>query len=563
MQVSSSPLYGEPELIGSLFATRSAFSHRINVNAHRYHHPESERIFRERGISAPHESIDGALSRAVSALIDIDAQLAGTFDPFFAEQLTEIVEAQLGIPGTPILTNAGRSNELPVGACTVVPLVTNSDGTLNIDRFLAMSKVELGHGLGTGYDLSDLNDPVHELKRMNNRLREINDQFKANRQRRVAAMATLRADHPKIREFINAKRHEDFSHWKFNLSVIFDGTQTRFNQLLNDIADSAHFCGEPGVLFWDRFAEDNPVPSIPYVSTAPCAEVGLAAGEQCHFFYINVAELASRNGDVDWNKLAMVVQCAVRTLDAAVEISINAGAPSIVAQKRRIGVGIMGFHCLLIKLGVAYASEEAEMLARQLSEFITFNAYAASCQLASVRGSFPAFSKSRWRDVNWIERKKAARTGIIDKKDWSRLSRKISRLGVRHASLVSYPPTGNSSELLRVSKAYEPLFSLAASRSPSAQSQNPLIEAVKQFLQQGGQRHSHVLTTALEIPASWHLRIHAAFQSFADEAGAKTINASNQTSPSEIEQMFRIAYDAGLKGLSVFRDGCLQERQIV
>jgi ribonucleoside-diphosphate reductase alpha chain len=377
-------------------------------------------------------------------------------------------------------------------------------------------------------------------------------------------MITLDADHPKVVEFIRIKKDADFNLWRANLSVVFNGTANhadkRFDQLIDELADAAHYCGEPGVLFFDRFEMDNPTPKLPYLSTAPCAEVGLASGELCHFMYVNLDEI-SGNGNVDWNKLASAVRLAVRSLDAAVELSIDTGAYPQVQLKRRIGVGVMGFHSLLIRLGIPYASEHAVEIAKQLSEFVTYQAHTMSVELAAERGSFPIFEDSRWTDPVWINRKSSKRTGIISGTEWSHLTDNIRRYGIRNSSVVSYPPTGNASEIVEVSKAYEPFFVPKQASSSTEHKRQNTSSAIKRFLDAGGDPGSPIIATAYEIPARWHLAIHAAFQSFSDESGSKTINLDNKITVNGVRELLRSSREMGLKGLTVFRDRCLLERR--
>lgn len=351
------------------------------------------------------------------------------------------------------------------------------------------------------------------------------------------------------------------------------------------IAQAAHRCGEPGVLFFDRFDADNPTPDISYVSTAPCAEVALAAGELCHFWYVNLDEMVVEAGTVlDWERLRRTVGIVVRALDAAVQMSIDSGAAQVVSAKRRIGVGVAGFHSLLMRLGIPYCSDAAEALARRLSEWITFSAHGASADLVARRGPFPAWHGSRFRDMAWLQRKAAHRTGVINDKDWQHLHHRIAETGIRHASVVAYPPSGMTSELLGTSKSYEPFFMLTGQSQPdqltgqhrktisasveqalfrlhpdfAAKSSQLLLDAQSRGMLSDASERS-LFATARQISVDSHLRIHAAFQRFADESGAKTVNVPKNADLDTIVRLFQSARELGLKGITVFRDGCLEK----
>jgi ribonucleoside-diphosphate reductase alpha chain len=110
-------------------------------------------------------------------------------------------------------------------------------------------------------------------------------------------MGLLSVDHPKVLEFIQAKREEDYSKWRFNISIsvtnqfmkeLHKGSK-KAKKIIKAIADCAHYCGEPGVMFMEKFEEDNPTPSLKYLSLSPCGEVAMAPGETCQFSYINLA----------------------------------------------------------------------------------------------------------------------------------------------------------------------------------------------------------------------------------------------------------------------------------
>ena len=550
-----------------------------------YDNIANQALARRRGIIEGNESIADCLHRVHSSIVAVDKRLEGYDDESFAEELAAAFVDRTALPGTPILSSAGR-NRSTVAACTVVRVPVRAGGTIRTELLWERSKAALGEGVGTGYDLSETLDPLMELERLNDWLLDFDQELVQQNRRPVAARVTLDARHADIRSFIRAKESADFTRWRANISVAFrgDAVDDIFDSLIYPIAESAHRCGEPGVLFFDRFEADNPTPHIRYDSTAPCAEVALAAGELCTFWYTNLEAMvveANNCSALDWDRLRRTVGVVVRALDAAVQMSVDPGAAPVVAAKRRIGVGVTGFHAALIRLGIPYASTEAEQLAARLSEFITFCAHEASAKLAQRRGAFPAFHMSRFRDLPWLQRKAAHRTGVISAKEWGELHRNIGKTGIRHASVVAYPPTGMSSELLGTSKSYEPFFMLTGESQPDRLTGRnirtiPLAvehglarldhDAAKRarclLLDSSSQGSLHVpgedvLATARQISVDWHLRIHAAFQRFADESGAKTVNVANDADLDTTIGLFQSARQLGLKGITVFRDGCL------
>jgi ribonucleoside-diphosphate reductase alpha chain len=431
----------------------------------------------------------------------------------------------------------------------------------------------------------------------------MNAQFITDKKRPVASMATLRADHPKILAFIRAKKHADFSKWRFNISVFLDEalmiaaeqqkpwylkdndgrivSEINAALLLREIAEIAHYCGEPGILFRDRLEYDNPTPNWSYQSTAPCAELAMAPGDACQFSYLNLSHFVHR-GSFNHVLFAESVQVLTRLLDDSVEYTLMQQHDAeihlpLVREKRRIGVSITGFADLLIKLKVPYDHPHAAILAHQISELLDFNSKKASVTLAKLHGPFPCFSESRYQDHDWVRRKSSKTTGIVSSDDWHQLYQDIEQQGLRNATTTSIPPSGTSSTIANISKSLEPHFSFKGFNGNVI----PLIEQVIQHHFRGKEQAklmAHVaehgnfpewiclawpfLRTSCQINPSTHLDIQQAFQSFLDDSVSKTINMHNKTNADDVEDIIWTSYKKGLKGVTIFRDNCLIERKI-
>jgi ribonucleoside-diphosphate reductase alpha chain len=278
-------------------------------------------LMKSRGIIKDQETPIDVFNRVVESLLTVDTKLNNNiYDNEFAADVIRFIEDKTCVFGTPILTNAGRKG-LTTAACTVIKL-EDINGVLDLEKFKIQSTEQLSNAIGTGYDLSELKEPSLELLKMNEILNNLDRQLTNSNKRPVASMATLRADHPKILEFINTKQNVDYDKWRLNMSVFVteklfqlaeeDGIWElkEYNQktsqdeivktipakqLLYEIAKSAHCCGEPGILFKDRFDKDNSTPQWEYKSTAPCAEVAMAPDEVCQFSYINLTNLIKDN----------------------------------------------------------------------------------------------------------------------------------------------------------------------------------------------------------------------------------------------------------------------------
>lgn len=588
------------------------FFPQIDTSLYDDYHTSS--LMEERGIKRHDERSEDVFKRVIGTLVRVDSQMdnrVGDSD-LFLKKVVNLTEDKTIVYGTPILANVGRTEDLPVGACTVLNPI-DKNGEININKFIATSRNALRMGIGTGYDLSSTTDPVKTLHEMDEELYEINRELRTKCKRPSASMITLRATHPEILNFISAKKKSDFSKSRINISVLVaeelfekasnDGDWSLMDEnesivdtipakvLIHKIAETAHYCGEPGILFKDRLEKDNPTPQWEYISTAPCAELAMAEGDLCHFSYINLASLV-KLGDkgltFDFASFGQAVAILVRLLDAAVQITVDSkSCNSMISERRRIGIGITGFASLLMRLDIPYASAETIKLAELISEYLDFHAKNTSMLLAQRRGAFPAFKNSKYTDVEWLKRKNRYQTGILTKKNWEILYGNIQRWGVRNASTTVFPPAGTSSKIAHVSTSLEPYFNLVECRRKETGTSVTLIpkeiysslkrsviypnkmnEIVKHIL---APTSKHMLSdlsigthfsTARQILPMYHLRVAAAFQKFADDGVAKTINMANNTTIEEVYETIWEAYRLGLKGFTIFRDECLNEREL-
>jgi ribonucleoside-diphosphate reductase alpha chain len=522
-----------------------------------------------------------------------------------AETFFELMATRVWMPNSPTLMNAGR----PLGqlsACFVLPVEDAlSNGQSGIyDTLRAMALVHQSGG-GTGFSFSRLrpkNDVVRSTMGVASgpvsfmKLYDAStDVVKQGGTRRGANMGILRVDHPDILEFIACK--DDLTQvTNFNISVAvtdafmraveegksYDLIHPRTGAVVGEldarevfrkVVHGAWKTGEPGVYFMDRANYYNPVPQLgSYEATNPCGEQPLLPYDVCNLGSINVG-LFVKDGDVDWDRLRTAVHLCTHFLDNVIDANKYplAEIDDLAKRIRRIGLGVMGWADLLVRLGLPYDSDEGVALGRRVMEFVDEEAKAASEKLAEQRGVFPEWERSIWGpDASCARGPKGERV------------RPMRRL--RNCNLTTVAPTGTISIIAGCSSGIEPLFAVAFMRNQAgvimpdvnedfvaiAKQEGWYSDALMQQIAAAGNIHfdqvpakwQRVFVTAHDVTPEWHIQMQAAFQEFTDSAISKTCNFSNDATEEYVEKIYRYAYKLGCKGVTVYRDGA-REMQVL
>lgn len=489
-------------------------------------------------------------------------------------------------PGTPTLTNAGRSEyaNAALSSCVVIPvnLQKLDEAAVKIRRYYRQN-------MGSGFDFTPYDDPVGLLTWLNDLSEK--ETATGTYDRYIGNMGNLHVSHPRIREFIRAKRDTAMKHFNISVDVseefmsaaighksyrLADGTNIDAYGLLEEMAECAHHNGDPGLISLERMNRDNPIQTISsYTSVPPCSEMGLAPGETCQFGYINLLKFATPDG-IDFTKLSEATMVMTRALDNAIEIS-RTGYPDEESQrlatlKRKIGIGVCGLADTLIQLGVPYGSEEARTIARNMLASINFVSKVASVRLAEQRGSCGAMTD---REKNkyyhgFIESRYAIQTtDSVSKQAWETLAAHISKTGqLRNILTTSLPPTGRTSILLGVTSSIEPLFSLHGLNEETQKIIESFVrkrvgDEIQSVLDYAKEHRTFqhrslpdedVLKTVKEIPSVDQLKMVAAVSGVYDEAVSKTVNLPSTASVQNVLDVFIDSHSLGLKNITVYRD---------
>jgi ribonucleoside-diphosphate reductase alpha chain len=493
------------------------------------------------------------------------------------------------LPNSPTLMNTNtRLGQL--SACFVLPVEDSIDSI-----FTAVKNSALIHqsGGGTGFSFSRIrpkNDIVHSTKGKASGpvsfmevFDKATDVVRQGGKRRGANMGILNVSHPDIEEFIHCKEIEGkFNNFNISVAVtdeFIDAVKknksfalinprnkkavkkTNAKKLFDSIAKLEWERGDPSLIFIDEMNRKNPIPSLgKFEATNPCGEVPLLPYESCNLGSINLSKFVDKEGKIDFTRLKKVIGAAVEFLDNIVDKNKFplAEIEKMTKANRKIGLGVMGFADMLVKMGISYGSDESFQIAELLMKFISTAARQKSIELGKKKGNFPNFKKSIW-------------------------SRKYKNM--RNATVTSIAPTGTLSIIANCSSGIEPLFALVLERhilggkrffeinelfkEKAKKKKIYNIKLIQDVVKNEGLQKLKIdgemkklFVTSHDINYEKHIKMQAVFQKYVDNSISKTINLRASATVNDVKKAFMLAHELKCKGITLYRDKSKKEQVI-
>lgn len=508
----------------------------------------------------------------------------------WANTFYELMATTKFLPNSPTLFNAG-TGQGTLSACFVLPIEDTMESIMETARSSAMIQK---YGGGLGYSFSNLRPRGSGIKTTQGKacgpisvlemLSSLSDMITQGGKRHGANMGILDVSHPEILNFIHMK-DDDVTAQNFNISIavtdafmkavennenwdlivppnsgsksageVVDTLPAR--EIWNKIIESAWKTGDPGLYFIDEANRHNPTPHLGRLeSTNPCGEVPLLANEACNLGSIDLGKFVTQDAGsptFDFESLKDVSRIAARFLDNVVSVNDfpTTAVKKAVDTTRKTGLGVMGWHDALIKMGIPYESGEALELGSKVMAAINETCREVSIELAKERGPYPG----------WVPQAP-------------------SEEPIRNATRTCIAPTGTISAIAGASSGIEPIFALAFVKNVLDGKQ--LREGNEHFIKMAHERGFYseqlmdevaktgscqqlaevpndvkdLFKVANEIAIEAHIRMQAVFQAETDLAVSKTINMANSATTEDIEGAYWLAYRNNCKGITIYRDG--------
>lgn len=535
------------------------------------------------------------LARVAKGIASIEKQEVRTQ---WETEFNWLLEDWKFVPGGRILTGAGTDQNLTYFNCYVIPSPKDSRGGI-IASLGQMTEI-MSRGGGVGMNISSLRPRHSYVKGVNGRssgsvswgglFSFVTGLIEQGGSRRGALMLILNVWHPDILDFINSKREMgkitnanisvgitddfmeavrkdgdwetyfpdttdpayntdwdgDINKWKSNGHKVVVYQKQKAKKIWDAIVESAWASAEPGVFFIDRY---NKMSNSWYYSTIqstnPCGEQGLPPWGVCNLGSINLSRFVE-NKKVLYKDLGRTVRAAVRFLDNVIDDTPYFFEENKKQQlsERRIGLGTMGLADMLIKMELAYGSDESLLFIEELYKFICIEAYDESSNLAKEKGSFPYF-----------DAEKLLQSGFMKQMPQD-LREKVRKQGLRNVTLLTQAPTGTTGTMVNTSTGIEPYYFWEWERTGRMGTNIERVKVYEDWVKaHPGQKKPSYFVSAMDLPPEGHVKVQAAIQKWVDSSISKTGNTPKEYTVEQTGKLYELLYDLGCKGGTTYRDG--------
>ncbi|MCK9286023.1 MAG: adenosylcobalamin-dependent ribonucleoside-diphosphate reductase [Sphaerochaetaceae bacterium] len=526
--------------------------------------------------------------------------------PAWEKEFNWLLEDWKFVPGGRILTGAGTTQNLTYFNCYVIPSPKDSRGGI-ITSLGQMTEI-MSRGGGVGMNLSSLRPKHAYVKGVNGRssgsvswgalFSFVTGLIEQGGSRRGALMLILNVWHPDILDFINSKREMD-KIVNANISVgitddfmdavradgdwttwfpdtsdpeynkVWDGDLNRWKSLgkkivpyqtmkakeiWNAIIESAWASAEPGVFFMDRY---NKMSNSWYYSsiqcTNPCGEQGLPPWGVCNLGSINLSRFVE-DKKVMWEDLGRTVQGSVRFLDDVIDDTPYFYDENKERQQseRRIGLGTMGLADMLIKMELAYGSDESITFIDQLYKFICIEAYKASAKLAVEKGPFPLFDAEKFLQSGFMKMMPEEIRSLVAKD------------GLRNVTLLTQAPTGTTGTMVGTSTGIEPYYFWEWERVGRMGKNIERVAVYDEWVKKHpDEKKPDFFVSAMDLAPEGHVKVQAAIQRWVDSSISKTGNTPADYTVEQTGKLYELLYDLGCKGGTTYRDGSRDSQVLI
>lgn len=510
-------------------------------------------------------------------------------------EIANLIKEKKFLFGGRILANRGLENKgrkISLSNCYVIePPEDNIESIFDCAKKLART---YSYGGGCGVDISKLSP---RGAKVNNAAKETTGSVSfmdlysmvtgliGQAGRRGALMLSLSCEHPDLEEFIGIKSDLDRV-TKANISIRitdkfmaavknktpFTLSFTRLEtgetitkeidayEMFHKMCEMNWDYAEPGMLFWDRINNWNLLScdnEFEYAGTNPCAEEPLPAGGSCLLGSINLAEFACDTG-FDFESFKHCVKSSVialnEVLDEGLPLHPLKEQRESVYDWRQIGLGIFGLADLLIKLGIKYGSPEAIDLCDMIGHTMADMAIKTSAVLAKEYGVYPKYKPEAVEQSAFYSKNALGETKEL-----------VESFGLRNSQLLTIAPTGSLSTMIGVSGGIEPIFANYYTRKTESlkghdEYYKVYTPIVKEYMDKHGLKDDSELpdyfVTAQTLDYKNRIYMQSIWQSHIDASISSTVNVPNDFTVEQVEGLYMTAWEAGLKGVTIFRDGC-------